>query len=54
METDTRDAIHNLIRRSKHVSSLSDSAEVRDIVGINKFRRKVKRELQFLEGVLIC
>jgi hypothetical protein len=52
METDIENAINELISRSKHILSLSECTKVNSIAGINKFRRKVKKELLFLEGVL--
>lgn len=43
--------IKKLITRGEFLISLSENSKIKDVPGINKFRKKVKKELAFLEEV---
>lgn len=44
--------ISKLIDRGKFILLLSENEKIKNVPGINKFRRKVKKELLFLEEVM--
>lgn len=43
--------IETLLNKGNSILKFTEAEKVRDLIGINKFRKKIKREIAFLQTV---